>query len=139
TLFPYTTLFRSAPTTPVFLIPVAVVVTMGVLNAFNFMDGINGMSGLYSLVTLLPIYYINSSLTAFTDADFILYPAISSIVFLFFNFRKKAVSFMGDVGSMGVAFWIAALAGTLIVATGELKWILLLAVYGVETLIKIGR
>lgn len=128
---------EAAPNTPAFLIPVAVVVTMGVLNAFNFMDGINGMSGLYSLVTLLSLYYINSSLTAFTDADFIVYPAIASIVFLFFNFRKKAVCFMGDVGSMGVAFWIAALAGTLIVATGELKWILLLAVYGVETVITI--
>ena len=40
---------------------------------------------------------------------------------------------MGDVGSMGVAFWIIVLIGLLIMKTGELKWILLLTVYGVET------
>jgi UDP-N-acetylmuramyl pentapeptide phosphotransferase/UDP-N-acetylglucosamine-1-phosphate transferase len=118
---------------PTWLIPVAVVVTIGILNAFNFMDGINGMSGLYSLITLITLYLINQYLVVFTDHDFILYPAIASLVFLFFNFRKKAVCFMGDVGSMGIAFWIAALVGKLMVATGELKWILLLTVYGVET------
>ena len=127
---------EAAPSTPAFLIPVAVVVAMGVLNAFNFMDGINGMSGLYSLATLLSLYYINSSL-ALTDPDFILYPAVASLVFLFFNLRRKAVCFMGDVGSMGIAFWIAAIVGQLMIATGELKWILLLTVYGVETLLTI--
>lgn len=127
---------EAANTTPVFLIPIAVILTIGVLNAFNFMDGINGMSGLYSLVTLISLYFVNESLT-FTDPDFILYPAVASVVFLFFNFRKRAVCFMGDVGSMGVAFWIAAITGQLIIATGELKWILLLTVYGTDSVFTI--
>ena len=104
-----------------------------ILNAFNFMDGINGMSGLYSLITLATLFFINQNLVSFTDPDFILYPSLASLVFLFFNFRKKAKCFMGDVGSMGVAFWIIVLIGLLIMKTGELKWILLLTVYGVET------
>ncbi len=127
---------EAAETVPVYLIPIAVIITMGVLNACNFMDGINGMSGLYSLVTLISLYFVNESLS-FTDPDFILYPAIASLVFLFFNFRKRAVCFMGDVGSMGVAFWIAAIVGQLIIATGELKWILLLTVYGIDTVFTI--
>ena len=44
---------------------------------------------------------------------------------------------MGDVGSMGVAFWIAAITGQLIIATGELKWILLLTVYGTDSVFTI--
>lgn len=127
---------EAANTTPVYLIPIAVILTIGVLNAFNFMDGINGMSGLYSLVTLTSLYIVNQSLS-FTDSGFILYPALASLVFLFFNFRKRAVCFMGDVGSMGVAFWIAAITGQLIIATGELKWILLLTVYGTDSVFTI--
>ncbi len=114
-------------------IPVCFIFIIGILNAFNFMDGINGMSGLYSLITLATLFFINQNLVSFTDPDFILYPSLASLVFLFFNFRKKAKCFMGDVGSMGVAFWIIALIGLLIMKTGELKWILLLTVYGVET------
>ena len=41
---------------------------------------------------------------------------------------------MGDIGSMGIAFWVIALLGLLILKTGELKWILFLSVYGVEVI-----
>ena len=39
---------------------------------------------------------------------------------------------MGDVGSMGIAFWVIALVTLLIIETEQLKYILLLTVYGVE-------
>ncbi|MCC2591389.1 MraY family glycosyltransferase [Chryseobacterium sp. MFBS3-17] len=118
-------------------LPVVLILIIGILNAFNFMDGINGISGLYSLVTLGTLLYINQYVVSFADTDFIVYPALASIVFLFFNFRKKAKCFMGDVGSMGIAFWIVVLIGLLMMKTGELKWILLLTVYGVETVVTI--
>ena len=41
---------------------------------------------------------------------------------------------MGDIGSMGIAFWVVALIGLLMMKTGEIKWILFLAVYGVEVI-----
>ena len=44
---------------------------------------------------------------------------------------------MGDVGSMAIAFWILALIGDLILTTREFKWILLLTVYGTETVLTI--
>ncbi len=124
-------LFTSAP---IWFIPLVYIFVIGVLNAYNFMDGINGITGVYSLVMLITFYYINQYGVTFTDAHFIIYPILASLVFLFFNFRKKAKCFMGDIGSMGIAFWVVALIGLLMMKTGEIKWILFLAVYGVEVI-----
>ena len=117
---------------PIWSIPILYILIIGILNAYNFMDGINGMSGLYSLVILGSLLYINESVIQFTQQDFIIYPLLASLVFLFFNFRKKAKCFMGDVGSMGIAFWVIALVTLLIIETGQFKYILFLTVYGVE-------
>ncbi len=122
---------------PIWLLPIVFIFIIGVLNAYNFMDGINGMTGLYSLVTLGSLLYINQNFIAFTDKNFIIYPIIASLVFLFFNFRKKAKCFAGDVGSMSIAFWVLALLGLLIIKTQELKYLLFLTVYGVEVVLTI--
>lgn len=119
---------------PIWAIPVLYILIIGILNAYNFMDGINGITGLYSLVALLSLFYVNQNLVSFVDRDFIIYPVLACLVFLFFNFRKKAKCFMGDIGSMGIAFWVVALIGLLMMKTGEIKWILFLAVYGVEVI-----
>ena len=119
---------------PIWAIPVLYILIIGILNAYNFMDGINGITGLYSLVTLLSLLYVNQNMVSFVDGDFIIYPVLACLVFLFFNFRKKAKCFMGDIGSMGIAFWVVALIGLLMMKTGEIKWILFLAVYGVEVI-----
>ncbi|QDP85853.1 glycosyltransferase family 4 protein [Chryseobacterium sp. SNU WT5] len=122
---------------PFWSIPICYVLIIGILNAYNFMDGINGMSGLYSLVVLGSLLYINQCVFNFVEADFIVYPILASIVFLFFNFRNKARCFLGDIGSMGLAFWIIALLALLMLKTGQLKWILFLTVYGTETVLTI--
>ena len=122
---------------PIWAIPILFIVIIGILNAYNFMDGINGMTGLYSLVTLGSLLYINQNFIAFTDNNFIIYPIIASLVFLFFNFRKKAKCFMGDIGSMGVAFWVLALLGLLMMKTQDIKYILFLTVYGVDVVLTI--
>ena len=119
---------------PIWAIPVLYILMIGILNAYNFMDGINGITGLYSLVALLSLLYVNQNMVSFVDRDFIIYPVLACLVFLFFNFRKKAKCFMGDIGSMGIAFWVVALIGLLMMKTGEIKWILFLAVYGVEVI-----
>lgn len=122
---------------PIWAIPVLYILIIGILNAYNFMDGINGITGLYSLVALLSLLYVNQNMVSFVDRDFIIYPVLACLVFLFFNFRKKAKCFMGDIGSMGIAFWVVALIGLLMMKTGENKWILFLAVYGVEVIFTI--
>lgn len=113
------------------------IVIVGTLNAYNFMDGINGMTGLYSLVTIGCLIYINSNIVQFTESNFIYYPALACIVFLFFNFRKKAKCFAGDVGSMGIGFWVIGLITLLIMKTQDYKYILLLSVYGIEVVLTI--
>lgn len=122
---------------PFWAIPICYVMIIGILNAYNFMDGINGMSGLYSLVVLGSLLYINQFVFNFINSDFIIYPILASIIFLFFNFRKKARCFLGDIGSMGIAFWIIALLALLMLKTEQMRWILFLTVYGIETVLTI--
>ena len=122
---------------PIWAIPICYILIIGILNAYNFMDGINGISGIYSLVLLGSLWYVNHAIITFVEPDFIIYPLIASLVFLFFNFRTKAKCFLGDIGSMGIAFWIIALLALLMFKTGQIKWILFLIVYGVETILTI--
>lgn len=117
--------------------PLFFIMIIGTLNAYNFMDGINGMTGAYTLVTLLTLLYINHDVITFTENDFIIYPVLASLVFLFFNFRKKAKCFAGDVGSMGIGFWVIALTTLLIMKTQDYKYILLFSVYGMEVVLTI--
>lgn len=117
--------------------PILFILIIGTLNAYNFMDGINGMTGVYSLVVLGSLAYINKEVNPFTDVNFIWYPVMACLVFLFFNFRKKAKCFAGDVGSMGIGFWVIALITLLIMRTGEYKYILLLSIYGMEVVLTI--
>lgn len=122
---------------PYWVWPIFFVVIIGTLNAYNFMDGINGMSGTYTLITLLTLFYINKEVVIFTDNDFIIYPILASLVFLFFNFRKKAKCFAGDIGSMGMGFWVIGLITLLIMKTQDYKYILLLSIYGMEVVLTI--
>ncbi|MBL1219849.1 glycosyltransferase family 4 protein [Chryseobacterium sp. L7] len=122
---------------PLWAWPILFILIIGTLNAYNFMDGINGMTGVYSLVTLASLAYINKEVIQFTDNNFIAYPVMACLVFLFFNFRKKAKCFAGDVGSMGIGFWVIGLITLLIMRTGEYKYILLLSIYGMEVVLTI--
>lgn len=79
------------------------------------------------------LLYVNQYVFEFTDFNFIVYPILASVVFLFFNYRKRAKCFAGDVGSISIAFWIVFLVSKLILDTGSFLWLLFLVVYGVET------
>lgn len=118
---------------PWWSIVIGYIVFIGIVNAYNFMDGINGITGLYTLAVLFPMIYVNNHIIAFTDNNFLLFPLLASIVFLFFNFRKQAKCFAGDVGSVSIAFWVVTLLLLLIIITQSLIWIGFLLVYGVDT------
>lgn len=117
---------------PIWGVLIAYVLAIGLINAYNFMDGINGITGLYTLVVLGTLLYVNTKLQLFIDGNFIKYGMIASLVFLFFNYRKKAKCFAGDVGSIAIAFWIIYLVLKLILITNSLIWLLFLTVYGVD-------
>ncbi|WP_044265896.1 MraY family glycosyltransferase [Bacteroides timonensis] len=116
---------------------VALIICTGIINAYNFMDGINGITGGYSLVVLVALAYINVEITSFVEPALINTVLCSVLVFCFFNFRKKAKCFAGDVGSVSIAFILLFLIGKLILMTGDFSWIILLSVYGVDSVLTI--
>ena len=119
---------------PIWGVVIAYILAIGLINAYNFMDGINGITGLYTLVVMGSLLYVNTYVQWFTDSVFIKYAMIASLVFLFFNYRKKAKCFAGDVGSIAIAFWVIYLVLKLILVTNSLIWLLFLAVYGVDAI-----
>lgn len=124
---------------PWYWVVVALVVGAGVINAYNFMDGINGITGGYSLVVVASLWVVNryGSGVGFVDENLLYALALALLVFNFFNFRHKARCFAGDVGSVSIAFIVVFLIGRLMVATGNFTWIALLLVYGVDSVLTI--
>ena len=108
----------------------------GWINAFNFMDGINGITVLYSLSILAVCFYLNTHIDFIQDS-LLLYTAIALLVFGFYNVRKKAKSFAGDVGSVSMAFIIAFIVLSLILFTKNWQYVLLVSVYGIDSLLTI--
>ena len=122
---------------PWWTILVALIICTGIINAYNFMDGINGITGGYSLIILVALAYINREIVSFVEQELIVTVLCSVLVFNFFNFRKHAKCFAGDVGSVSIAFIVLFLIGKLIIKTEDFSWIILLVVYGVDSVLTI--
>lgn len=102
-------------------------------NIYNFMDGINGILGLNSLVVLGSIAYFQIYNQKFYLNNDILYLIIISIiVFLFFNYRKKAICFSGDVGSISLGSFISLLIVYLYIKTESINVILFSIIFYVD-------
>lgn len=126
---------------------IALIVCVGASNVINFMDGINGITGGYALSVLLPLLLINNgsvgcdlnAKVAFVPTSLIMTVILADVVFCLFNFRPKgkAKCFAGDVGSIGIAFILLFLIGKVIIATGDLTYLIFLLVYGVDGVLTI--
>jgi UDP-GlcNAc:undecaprenyl-phosphate GlcNAc-1-phosphate transferase len=85
----------------------SIVVLVGYVNAFNFMDGINGISALHALVGGLAFALFGREV----DEDAVVYAGLAlagaSAGFLPFNLVRAKI-FLGDVGSYFMGFWLAA-------------------------------
>jgi UDP-GlcNAc:undecaprenyl-phosphate GlcNAc-1-phosphate transferase len=112
------------------------ILVIGIINAYNFMDGINGITGLYSLAVIAPLFLTetNEKLQSLE-----LFSIIGLLVFNFFNTRKKARCFAGDVGSISLAILIVFLLITRIQSTGSFVYIGLLLVYGIDSVNTIAQ
>ena len=115
------------------VVVLALIVCVGASNIINFMDGINGVTGGYALASLIPLYIINKTM-GFVDESLVMTVILADIVFCIFNFRPKgkAKCFAGDVGSIGIAFFLLFLIGGLIMQTGDVTYLVFLMVYGVD-------
>ena len=119
------------------MVPIALVVCVGCMNIFNFMDGINGITGGYSLAMLIPLFIKNELMRAeggegFVEPSLLIVVILAVLVFCFFNFREKAKCFAGDVGSIGMALILTFCIGRLMFVTGDITWIVLFVIYGVD-------
>ena len=135
------------------LIPIALIVALGGTNIFNFMDGINGITGGYSLAIIIPLMILNEKFLdepsgiaergmrneGFVDSSLLIVIGLSALVFCFFNFRTRAKCFAGDVGSIGMALILVFCIGRLMVKTGDVSWIVLYLLYGVDGMMTIGH
>jgi len=113
------------------------ILSIGIINAYNFMDGINGITGAYSLSVIAGLCIINTFQQNFIDSEFIYIISISVTIFCFLNFRKRAICFGGDVGSVSIAFIIVFLMFKLINQTANPLYLLLLSVYGIDSILTI--
>jgi UDP-GlcNAc:undecaprenyl-phosphate/decaprenyl-phosphate GlcNAc-1-phosphate transferase len=111
-------------------IVVGFILVIGSINAYNFMDGINGITTLYSMVAVGTLYFLMPEM----NLEYVL---VALLIFAFYNIRKRAVCFSGDVGSVSLSYIIAFGICKLMVDTQNVKWILFLGVYGIDSVVTI--
>jgi len=115
---------------PVYLL-LSLIVFIGIMNAYNFMDGINGITALYSLSVLVPLCITETNDSIKTIE---LYTIIAVLIFSFFNVRRTALVFAGDVGSISISLLIVFFIISRIQQTFDFTLIGLLLVYGIDTI-----
>lgn len=124
---------------PIISLIILLIVGVGFINAYNFMDGINALTGIYSIVIVGFLLFFNTTQTIFVNEELLAYLLFSLVIFGFYNFRKKALFFSGDVGSISMAVVIFFLVYKFYVITKAPVSLLLVAVYGVDSVLTIVR
>jgi len=121
-------------------VAIALIVCVGATNIINFMDGINGITAGYALAVLVPLVLLNGQV-GFMEPSYLVVAILGVLVFCWFNFRPKgkAKCFAGDVGSIGIAFIMLFAIGRVIVQTGDVTYLVLLLVYGVDGCLTIAH
>ena len=121
-------------------VAIALIVCVGATNIINFMDGINGITAGYALAVLVPLVLLNAQ-KGFIEPSYLVVAILGVLVFCWFNFRPKgkAKCFAGDVGSIGIAFIMLFAIGRVIVQTGDVTYLVLLLVYGVDGCLTIAH
>lgn len=116
----------------IYLSLVAIIVGIGAMNAYNFMDGVNGITGNYSIVFFGSYGFIAYYLD-FLQRDLLFVLTSSLLVFHFYNHRNKAKCFAGDIGSISLGYIIIFMVYQLMIKTNNIGWIALLGVYGIDS------
>lgn len=102
-------IYDTQSTWPILAALLALILITGWLNTFNFMDGINGISAVYATVFLGSLLLVPLYDHAARHAVFPTLPGMLAAILAFswFNFRKKALCFAGDIGSVSLALILA--------------------------------
>ncbi|WP_281228057.1 UDP-GlcNAc--UDP-phosphate GlcNAc-1-phosphate transferase [Flavobacterium aquiphilum] len=118
----------------VWLLPLIFILFLGWVNVFNFMDGINGITVLYSFVAIASFSFLEVSKDSL---PLLITVGLSCCAFGFFNVRKKAKTFAGDVGSISMALFLAYFMIKTIMLSGQIGYLFFLSVYGIDGIITI--
>ncbi len=112
-----------------------VILIVGVMNAYNFMDGINGITVLYSATVTFSLIWARRVLgfeaSWYDDSLVVLFSAF--FIFGFYNLRRIARCFAGDIGAVSMAFILCYGILGVIIRTSNPIYVLLLGVYGLDT------
>lgn len=118
-------------------IPLLIII-VGIINTYNFMDGINGITGFYTLVFFASCL----ALLHHEEIDFILNQQFQSVLivsgayliaFGFFNYRKLALAFLGDAGSVSLGLLVCLILTWLGALYDRWDILILVVVYGVDS------
>lgn len=104
----------------------------GILNSYNFMDGINGLLAsnvIINISSLAFAYTQNFNLSESIYVQFL--PTI--LIFSFYNFRKNAHFFAGDIGSISIAIILILSIFQLISMTGNYYYLLFFATFIIDS------
>ncbi|WP_266157805.1 undecaprenyl/decaprenyl-phosphate alpha-N-acetylglucosaminyl 1-phosphate transferase [Dyella silvatica] len=89
-------------------IPVTVIAVIGLLNAFNMMDGIDGLAGGLSLMSIGSIFLFNNQIGLQGVTVLVLLLAVAMLPFMLTNLGLLGRKiFMGDAGSMVLGYLLA--------------------------------
>jgi UDP-N-acetylmuramyl pentapeptide phosphotransferase/UDP-N-acetylglucosamine-1-phosphate transferase len=116
------------------IVSLVLILVIGWINAFNFMDGINGITVLYAFVSIISFGYLYQGQASFS---LLVIVGIATLVFGFFNVRKRAKTFAGDVGSISMAVFLAYFMVRLIFEKEQIGYLLFFSVYGIDAIVTI--
>ena len=90
-------------------IPFTIIAIVGLMNAFNMIDGVDGQTGSLVLVAIMGLFFLNFDILGHEFYNIILSIFAGLIPFLIFNvlLKKNLKVFLGDGGSLFLGFIIA--------------------------------
>lgn len=128
-------------TIPGFVIFLTVFAIVGLINAFNIIDGFNGLASLVGAIILAAItvqaYRVND-----TEITYLGLMMITAILGFFYWNYPRGLIFLGDGGAYLIGFWIASLSVLLVYRNAQISPWFALVINGypiVETIFSIYR
>ncbi len=106
----------------ILLIIIGLIFSIGFVNLYNFMDGLNGMMSGITISALSVFALIDCFVVDFIDNNLLIYTAIPTLIFAFYNTRKRAKCFAGDVGSVVLGFVMVYMLISLLMETSNIVY-----------------
>ena len=119
---------------PLAIMGISAVLILGVINMYNFMDGVNGISLIYAFVFFLSVVFLYRFSPSYSSDTALVYVILLIVISCFwFNIRVRALAFLGDAGSIFLGLLISYFVCNLIIVSGSISYLILVSVYAVDS------